>query len=73
MEHSTVNSGPYAKRHQSFTFRFTPAEWKHLLDDPDFLSEPGNQYAPRRLMGVNVEIIPDIRLLQDGERSALFS
>jgi hypothetical protein len=62
MEHSFVNTGNQTTRHQSFTFRFTPAEWRHLLEDPDFLREPGNQYAPpRQLMGVKVEIVPDVR------------
>ena len=39
---------------------FTPAEWRHILEDMDFLSDPDNQYVvPRRLMGLPVEIVPD--------------
>ena len=40
--------------------RFTPAEWRHLLEDPSFLDEPDNSYAePRALMGLPVLIVPD--------------
>ncbi len=43
-----------------FEFRFTPAEWRHLLEDESFLLEADNSYRhPRRLMGVPVVIIPD--------------
>jgi hypothetical protein len=41
--------------------RFTPAEWRHVLKDASFLSEGDNCYAPRRLMGLPVEIVPDHR------------
>ncbi|WP_304165040.1 hypothetical protein [Phenylobacterium aquaticum] len=41
---------------------FTPAEWRHLLEDPGFLCQDDNRYlAPRRLMGVPVAIVPDHR------------
>ncbi|HLZ82292.1 MAG TPA: hypothetical protein VKQ54_01915 [Caulobacteraceae bacterium] len=47
------------KRSRRFSFRFTPAEWRRLLDDPAFLTDPDNSWrSPRRLMGVAVEIIP---------------
>jgi hypothetical protein len=40
--------------------RFTPAEWRHVLEDPSFLADRDNSYrAPRRLMGLPVEIVPD--------------
>jgi hypothetical protein len=40
--------------------RFTPAEWRFLLEDPGFLDEPDNSYAePRSLMGLPVLIVPD--------------
>ena len=43
-----------------YCFRFTPAEWRHVLDDPEFLQHDDNRcYAPRMLMGVPVLIIPD--------------
>ena len=43
-----------------FLFRFTPAEWRRLLDDAAFLRQPDNSYRPpRRLMGVGVQIVPD--------------
>jgi hypothetical protein len=45
-----------------YAFRLTPAEWRQVLADGSFLSEPGNSIHPRRLMGVPVEIIPDHRL-----------
>jgi hypothetical protein len=39
---------------------FTPAEWRHILEDGDFLDDPNNRYSvPRRLMGLPVEIVPD--------------
>lgn len=42
------------------TLKFTPAEWRVLLEDRSFLDEPDNSYAPRRrLMGVPVVIVPD--------------
>jgi hypothetical protein len=41
--------------------RFTPAEWRRLLEDASFLRDCDNSYAPRRLMGVPVEIVPDHR------------
>ena len=40
------------------TFVFTPAEWRKLLDDPDFLTAPDNSFNPRRLMGLPVRIVP---------------
>jgi hypothetical protein len=43
------------------TLRFTPAEWPVLLEDRSFLDEPDNDFAPRRLMGLPVEIVPDHR------------
>jgi len=39
--------------------RFTPAEWRVLLEDRSFLKDPDNDFAPRRLMGLPVEIVPD--------------
>jgi DNA-binding IclR family transcriptional regulator len=41
--------------------RFTPAEWRRLLEDASFLRDRDNSYAPRRLMGLPVEIVPDHR------------
>jgi hypothetical protein len=43
------------------TLRFTPAEWRCLLEDVSFLRDRDNSYAPRRLMGLPVEIVPDHR------------
>ena len=43
------------------TLRFTPAEWRVLLEDRSFLEQPDNDFAPRRLMGLPVEIVPDHR------------
>jgi hypothetical protein len=45
-----------------YRFRFTPAEWRQVIEDIRFLLDPDNSYrVPRRLMGVPVEIIPDHR------------
>jgi hypothetical protein len=45
-----------------FALRFTPAEWRALLEDRGFLADDDNRYLPpRRLMGVAVEIVPDHR------------
>jgi hypothetical protein len=41
--------------------RFTPAEWRRVLEDAAFLRDGDNSYAPRRLMGLPVEIVPDHR------------
>jgi hypothetical protein len=39
---------------------FTPAEWRYLLEDPFFLSQPDNSFgAPRRWMGLPVTIVQD--------------
>lgn len=38
---------------------FTPAEWRAVLEDPHFLDDEDNNYAPRRLLGVAVTIVPD--------------
>ncbi len=46
-----------------YTLRFTPAEWRQVIDDVRFLLDAGNSYFPRRLMGVPVEIIPDHRFV----------
>jgi hypothetical protein len=46
----------------SLALRFTPAEWRVLIEDGSFLTQPDNRYSlPRRLMGVPVEIVPDHR------------
>jgi hypothetical protein len=47
---------------RTVVLRFTPAEWRHLLEDASFLSERDNCYSPRRLMGLPVEIVPDHRV-----------
>lgn len=45
-----------------FALRFTPAEWRALLEDAGFLTDKDNSYRlPRRLMGVAVQIVPDHR------------
>ena len=46
-----------------YTLRFTPAEWRQVIDDVRFLLDSGNSYRPRRLMGIPVEIIPDHRFI----------
>jgi hypothetical protein len=49
-------------RPSRYTFRFTPAEWRHLLEDRTFLTAPDNSWLPpRRLMGLPVQIVPDHR------------
>jgi hypothetical protein len=50
--------GSHVPNHRS-VLRFTPAEWRQLLEDKAFLHEAGNSYWPRRFMDVPVEIIPD--------------
>ena len=45
-----------------FALKFTPAEWRAVLEDAAFLEEDDNRYLPpRRLMGVAVRIVPDHR------------
>jgi hypothetical protein len=51
------------ERRPVYAFRLTPAEWRQLLADGSFLSDPDNSIRPRRLMGVPVEIIPDHRFV----------
>lgn len=47
------------QRKSLYVFRLTPAEWRQLLADENFLRDPDNSFNPRRLMGVPVQIIPD--------------
>ena len=43
-----------------FVLHFTPAEWRAILEDESFLDERDNRYrVPRRLMGLEVAIVPD--------------
>jgi len=41
--------------------RFTPAEWRAVIEDPSFLDDEDNSFQPRRLMGLGVTIVPDHR------------
>lgn len=50
---------PDRRRDGTVAFHFTPAEWRAVLEDPRFLAEDDNSYAPRRLLGVTVAIVPD--------------
>lgn len=50
-------------REPVYAFRLTPAEWRQVLADGSFLSDPDNSIRPRRLMGVPVQIIPDHRFV----------
>jgi hypothetical protein len=52
------------QRKPLYVFRLTPAEWRQLLADENFLRDPDNSFSPRRLMGVPVEIVPDHRLIE---------
>ena len=49
------------QRHgQALSPRFTPAEWRHLLEGAAFLTQGDNSYRPpRRFMGIPVRIVPD--------------
>jgi hypothetical protein len=48
------------RRGGAFVLHFTPAEWRAILEDESFLSGSDNDYAaPRRLMGLEVAIVPD--------------
>ncbi|HET9159608.1 MAG TPA: hypothetical protein VFN88_03275 [Caulobacteraceae bacterium] len=46
---------------EPFALHFTPAEWRLILEDPDFLAGDGNDYQPRSLWGLLVKIVPDHR------------
>ncbi|MEO6340878.1 MAG: hypothetical protein ABIO39_12610 [Caulobacteraceae bacterium] len=60
MESSNADDARDEPSESQFALRFTPAEWRHVLEDPSFLADRDNSYrAPRRLMGVPVEIVPD--------------
>ena len=50
--------GSHVSTQPSFRFRFTPAEWRMVLDDDDFFEQPDNSYFPRVWMGIAVEIVP---------------
>jgi len=56
----TGTENPNRTPGEGFCFRFTPAEWRHLLEDPGFLRQSDNScFNPRKLMGVPVVIVPD--------------
>jgi hypothetical protein len=60
MVSSTVDDAQGEPTKSQFALRFTPAEWRHVLEDPSFLADRDNSYrAPRKLMGLPVEIVPD--------------
>lgn len=40
---------------------FTPGEWRAILEDPTFLRDHDNDFRPRRLLGLEVRIVPDHR------------
>ncbi|CAN5219198.1 hypothetical protein BH11PSE2_BH11PSE2_19800 [soil metagenome] len=53
-----------AGHRRRFVLQFTPAEWRVVLEDRSFLAEEDNRFCPpRRLMGVEVEIVPDHALV----------
>jgi hypothetical protein len=40
--------------------RFTPSQWRAILESQDFLDRPDNRFQhPRRFLGACVQIIPD--------------
>jgi hypothetical protein len=40
--------------------RFTPSQWRAILESHDFLERPDNCFQhPRRFQGARVQIIPD--------------
>ena len=60
MADSTADGAREEPSERRFALRFTPAEWRHVLEDPSFLADRDNSYrAPRKLMGLPVEIVPD--------------
>jgi hypothetical protein len=62
MVEPTALRNPLQRGDDRFALRFTPAEWRMLLEDRAFLADKDNRYLPpRRLMGVAVEIVPDHR------------
>jgi hypothetical protein len=58
------------ERKSVYAFRLTPAEWRQLLADGSFLSDPDNSIRPRRLMGVPVQIVPDHRFAVGGQSAS---
>ncbi len=42
------------------TLRFTPSQWRAILESHGFLDRPDNCFQhPRRFLGAAVQIIPD--------------
>ncbi len=40
--------------------RFTPPQWRAILESQGFLDRPDNRFEhPRRFLGARVQIIPD--------------
>ncbi len=40
--------------------RFTPSQWRAILESHGFLDRPDNRFQhPRRFLGATVQIIPD--------------
>ena len=62
MENLAMDNDRDRPSKRDFAWRFTPAEWRLLLEDESFLTERDNSFSPpRRFMGVQVEIVPDHR------------
>jgi hypothetical protein len=58
----TESFEPDRREDGRFVLHFTPAEWRAILEDARFLAERDNRYrVPRRLMGLDVAIVPDHR------------
>jgi hypothetical protein len=52
-------AGPQRFKAQSIV-RFTPSQWRAILESRDFLDRPDNRFQhPRRFRGASVQIIPD--------------
>jgi len=60
MFHPATASGSERNEQRAYALRFTPAEWRFILQDRGFLKDRDNRFQPpRRLMGLPVVIVPD--------------
>ena len=56
---SVFASGPFRQK-APCVLRFTPSQWRAILESHDFLERPNTCFQhPRRFQGARVQIIPD--------------
>jgi len=57
---SQISAGAPPRSKAQGILRFTPSQWRAILESHGFLDRPDNRFQhPRRFLGASVQIIPD--------------